>query len=120
MPSKIKDKFARQPISRSLASYRRKREALSKNGGARRTPEMFASEKLQPLVDWIAQNPEKPFRRIQDEFSKHSKVPDIGDFKKWLHKNNKDRVQCRFGVGLILVKVHEALTAKEQFGKEKP
>jgi hypothetical protein len=76
-------------------------------------PEKLSSEALQPLINWCdEQRMERPsgFVKVADRYNELTgeKKPRC-EFQRWLAKEEKDRVQTRFGVGLILLKIADEL-----------
>ena len=76
-------------------------------------PEKLSSEALQPLINWCDdQRMERPsgFVKVADRYNELTgeKKPRC-EFQRWLSKEKAERVQTRFGVGLILLKIAEEL-----------
>ena len=94
-----------------------------KNKSAKDT-ETFAAEKFAPLIEWVSANKGgevHPYRRIAGHFYETTgEHIDVNDIRRWLHPNMKERRQCRYGAGVVLVeRVLPALRAEGAFGKVK-
>lgn len=92
---------------------------MSKKNTNKKTPEFFASEKLQPLIDWCASTTyvggiteiQRRFHAITGEEKPRC------EFMRWLNPDKKARVQPRFGVGLVLVQIFEEVSKEMPAGK---
>lgn len=90
-------------------------------------PEELSHENLQPLIDWCEANKSKggfgPDRKsgIAEVMRRFTEItgetPTRTEFQRWLRPAKADRVQPRFGTGLILVRIHKEITEEEKAAK---